>query len=89
MPADSDGSMNALFRCMFCHIRLNRRVLEKFAEYDIIIPFGFLLTRPFIRYDMCSGILAQSGADLGETFIGHSDFQLTGKYRFSSSLLYA
>lgn len=65
MPDSSDRSMNALFRCMFCHIRLNRTVLQKFAEYDIIIPFGFMLTRPFMRYDMCSGILAQAGTDLG------------------------
>jgi hypothetical protein len=65
MPLSGDKSLNALFRCMFCHIRLNRTVLQKFAEYDIIIPFGFMLTRPFIRYDMCSGILAQAGSDLG------------------------
>ena len=77
MPTAGDKSLNALFRCMFCHIRLNRTVLQKFAEYDIIIPFGFMLTRPFIRYDMCSGILAQAGSDLGETFMGHADFQLT------------
>lgn len=77
MPTAGDKSMNALFRCMFCHIRLNRTVLQKFAEYDIIIPFGFMLTRPFMRYDMCSGILAQAGSDLGETFMGHADFQLT------------
>lgn len=65
MPKAGDKSLNGLFRCMFCHIRLNRTVLQKFAEYDIIIPFGFMLTRPFMRYDMCSGILAQAGTDLG------------------------
>lgn len=66
-----------LFRKMFCNIRLNKAVLKKFVEYDIIVPFGFMLMRPFIRYDMCSGILAAAGSDLGQTFMGHADFQLT------------
>ena len=47
------------------------------AEHDIVIPFGFMLTRPFQRYDMCSAILCKSGAQLGNTYMGHNDFQLT------------
>ena len=62
-------SINDNFRRMFANIKLNRRVLEKFAEYDILIPFGFLIVRPFMRYDMASGILCQSGSDLGQTFM--------------------
>ena len=54
---------------MFSNIRLCRKVLEKFCEYDILVPFGFLLVRPFIRYDMASGILCQAGPDLGQTFM--------------------
>ena len=45
-------------------------------EDDVPFPFGFLLVRPFQRYDMCSAILCRAGARLGQTFIGHSDFQL-------------
>ena len=70
------NTINAQYKRMFCHIRLNREVLEKFAEYDILIPFGFMLSRPFMRYDMCSGILCEAGSDLGQTFMGHADFQL-------------
>jgi hypothetical protein len=70
-------NQNDMFKCMFCHCRLTKNTLNKFAEYDILIPFGFLLVRPFMRYDMCSGILCKSGSDLGQTFMGHADFQLT------------
>lgn len=70
-------TQNDMFKCMFCHCALTKGTLDKFAEYDIIVPFGFMITRPFLRYDMCSAILAKSGADLGQTFMGHADFQLT------------
>ena len=55
---------------------LTRKNLQKMIEDDIPFPFGFLLVRPFQRYDMCSAILCRAGARLGQTFIGHSDFQL-------------
>ena len=74
---EDERTQNDMFKCMFCHCRLTKGTLDKFAEYNILIPFGFLITRPFMRYDMCSGILAKSGSDLGQTFMGHADFQLT------------
>ena len=70
-------TQNDMFKCMFCHCALTKGTLDKFAEYDIIVPFGFLIVRPFMRYDMCSAILAKAGPDLGQTFMGHADFQLT------------
>lgn len=57
-------------------VRLTKSNLLKLIECDIPFPFGFLLCRPFQRYDMCSAILCRAGARLGQTFIGHSDFQL-------------
>ena len=75
--AENSASQNDFFKCMFCMCKLNKQVLDKFAEYDILIPFGFMITRPFLRYDMCSAILAKSGPSLGQTFMGHADFQLT------------
>ena len=77
MPPTPPQTQNDMFKCMFCHCRLTKRTLDKFAEYDIIVPFGFLIMRPFMRYDMCSAILAKAGPDLGQTFMGHADFQLT------------
>jgi len=58
------------------NIILNKANLQKMIEDDVPFPFGFLLVRPFQRYDMCSAILLRAGARLGQTFIGHSDFQL-------------
>lgn len=57
-------------------IMLTKENLQKMIEDDVPFPFGFLLVRPFQRYDMCSAILLRAGARLGQTFIGHSDFQL-------------
>ena len=58
------------------NILINKKNLQKMIEDDVPFPFGFLLVRPFQRYDMCSAILCRAGARLGQTFIGHSDFQL-------------
>jgi len=60
----------------FLRIRISKENLQRMIENDIPFPFGFLLCRPFQRYDMCSAILCRAGARLGQTFIGHSDFQL-------------
>lgn len=57
-------------------IKLTKDNLMKMIENNVPFPFGFLLCRPFQRYDMCSAILCRAGARLGQTFIGHSDFQL-------------
>ena len=57
-------------------IVINKRNLQTMIDNNIPFPFGFLLVRPFQRYDMCSAILCRAGARLGQTFIGHSDFQL-------------
>jgi len=37
----------------------------------------FLLCRPFMTYEMASAVLLKGGKDLGATFHGHHDFQLT------------
>jgi hypothetical protein len=60
----------------FLNVRISKANLLRMIENDIPFPFGFMLCRPFQRYDMCSAILCRAGARLGQTFIGHSDFQL-------------
>ena len=62
---------------LFCCTFISDKTLLKFAEYNILIPFGFILARPFQRYDMCSAILCRAGSQLGNTYMGHNDFQLT------------
>jgi len=59
------------------HLKITRKVLCALAAHDVRLPFGFLLLRPFQRYQCSSAILAQGGKDLGVTFHGHHDFQLT------------
>lgn len=62
---------------LFLNTKISDRALKAFAEHNIIVPFGFLLVRPFERYDMCSAILCKAGNGLGNTYMGHNDFQLT------------
>ena len=58
-------------------LKPSRRVFLALAAADVRLPFAFLLLRPFQRYNCSSAILAQGGKDLGVTFHGHHDFQLT------------
>jgi len=69
---DVFGKPDLGIRLAFMNTKITRENLLKMAEYDIVIPFGFLLTRPFKRYDMCSAILCKSGAQLGNTYMGVS-----------------
>ena len=71
------GKTDSNLRMAFMQTKITKENLLKMAELDIVVPFGFMLTRPFERYDMCSAILCKSGAQLGNTYMGHNDFQLT------------
>lgn len=51
--------------------------MAKFIASDQRIPVAFILARPFQRYLASSAILAKGGKDLGITYHGHHDFQLT------------
>ena len=70
-------STNDLYKLAFMLTKITRDNLQRFIEFDILFPFGFLLMRPFMRYDMASAIYCKAGEDLGVTFMGHNDFQLT------------
>jgi len=74
---DVEGKSEEDLRLLFMDTKITKGNLLKMAELDIVVPFGFMLTRPFERYDMCSAILCKSGTQLGNTYMGHNDFQLT------------
>ena len=74
---DMAGGVHREAYGLFCRTIISSGNLAQFAELNIIIPFGFLLCRPFQRYDMCSAILCKAGSQLGNTYMGHNDFQLT------------
>ena len=44
---------------------------------DKPFPYDFLICRPFMTYTMASAIFLKGGKELGSTFHGHHDFQLT------------
>ena len=55
----------------------NKATMMSLIAYNIRIPVAFILARPFQRYLASSAILAKGGKDLGITYHGHHDFQLT------------
>ena len=71
------SSTNDFYKIAFMLTKVHKRNLQRFIEFDILFPFGFLCMRPFMRYDMASAIYCKAGEDLGVTFMGHNDFQLT------------
>ena len=77
MGEDVQGKTDSNLRFAFMDTKITKENLLRMAELDIVVPFGFMLTRPFERYDMCSAILCKSGTQLGNTYMGHNDFQLT------------
>ena len=77
LAKDVEGKSDELLRREFMNTKITKENLKRMAEHDIVVPFGFMLTRPFERYDMCSAILCKSGTQLGNTYMGHNDFQLT------------
>eukprot|EP00854_Cymbomonas_tetramitiformis_P009873 gene9873-11692_t len=62
---------------LFCMQEVNSEFLQKLIEGDVMFPFGYLLLRPYQTYEMCTAVLTKSGAETGETLIGHYDFQLS------------
>ncbi|KAK3288848.1 hypothetical protein CYMTET_3672 [Cymbomonas tetramitiformis] len=62
---------------LFCMQEVNSDFLKKLIEGDVMFPFGYLLLRPYQTYEMCTAVLTKSGAETGETLIGHYDFQLS------------
>ena len=60
-------------------VRSDEHVLDGLYRELGLHMFGskILLCRPFMSYRMGSAILCRAGTELGQTFHGHHDFQLT------------
>ena len=78
---DADGSTNERARAVGADIKKHDLAIH--AEYfkaDADADkhhYDILLMRPFQTYTMHSAILAKGGSDLGATYHGHHDFQLS------------
>ena len=61
----------ALLGCPITH-----HSLAHFIQANVVFPFNMIYSRPYMTYDMSTGVCMKSGASTGETLIGHADFQL-------------
>jgi len=51
--------------------------LKRWIDKDCVFPFGVVVFKPYMMYEMGTAVLTVAGESTGKTFIGHSDFQLT------------
>ena len=56
--------------------KVTKESMQAWAVNDIVPPFSICLARPWMTYDMNTCILMKGGSETGNTFQGHSDFQL-------------
>ena len=60
------------------HYQILYGVLQKIADLNYRdVDMDYLIFRPFQTYRMSSALLAAGGTELGSTFHGHHDFQLS------------
>lgn len=57
-------------------LAFTKRALQRLLDKDIVFPFNVLYFRPNMTYNMANAICLKSGAQTGETLVGHSDFQI-------------
>ena len=50
--------------------------LQHFIQCNVVFPFNIIYARPYMTYDMSTGVCMKSGNGTGETLVGHADFQL-------------
>jgi hypothetical protein len=50
--------------------------LSHFIQSNVVFPFNMIYSRPYMTYDMSTGVCMKVGHSTGETLIGHADFQL-------------
>lgn len=55
---------------------INKEFFQVCYGNDVCPPFEILLARPHMTYDMMTCVMMKGGSETGNTFQGHSDFQL-------------
>jgi len=48
--------------------------LSHFIQSNVVFPFNMIYSRPYMTYDMSTGVCMKVGPSTGETLIGHADF---------------
>ena len=87
------NDIDALYQKAFLLTPVSKRSLYAMVNENVVVPFNFVLARPFIQHEMSSVIMTVAGQDTGATFFGHSDFQLaddvTSKVHYGNFTFYS
>jgi hypothetical protein len=55
---------------------VTKQALSRFIQSNVVFPFNVIYARPYMTYDMSTGVCMKAGSATGETLVGHADFQL-------------
>ena len=55
---------------------VTKQAFARFIQGHVVFPFNVIYSRPYMTYDMSTGVCMKAGKETGETLIGHADFQL-------------
>ena len=87
------NDVHSIYHKAFLLTPVHKESLNSMIMENVVVPFNFVLTRPFIQHEMASVIMTVSGQDTGATFFGHSDFQLgddvTSKVHYGNFTFYS
>jgi hypothetical protein len=87
------NDVHSIYHKAFLLTPVHRESLNHMIMENVVVPFNFVLARPFIQHEMASIIMTVSGQDTGATFFGHSDFQLgddvTSKVHYGNFTFYS
>jgi hypothetical protein len=74
------GNLSTIVQRIAAHClywsKVTQESMQTWAVNNIVPPFSLCLARPWMTYDMNTCILMKGGSETGNTFQGHSDFQL-------------
>ena len=76
IESEDTDTLRRLAKLVFLGQPAVRKTFDTIIAHDDVFPFGFLIMRPYMTYQMASAILTVAGASTGETLVGHADFQL-------------
>ena len=87
------NDITTMYTKAFLMSPLSKDSLVRMIDRDVVVPFDFVLSRPFIQHEMSSMIMTVAGQETGATFFGHSDFQLaddvTSKVHYGNFTFYS
>ena len=76
IDAEASSPLERILAHVYDSIPITRKALDRFIQNNLIVPIGFLVARPHMRYIMLSLIKCLSGPEMGSTYVMPGQFEL-------------